>query len=324
MAAEVSKPDFSFQWSSGGSIVAPSNVKIQTGWTAEVPPFQWENFLQNRQDNAILHLFQKGISEWDATSNYYFTTSGVRSYVQGSDGLIYVAVADSVGQDPTTDVSDTYWKVAFASNIQASETAQGIIELANTAEATAGTDDLRAMTPKKCAAAVQNQSATAFTTGGSAPSLTLTPAPAITAYAANQAFRVKFSANSTGTDTLNVSGVGVKSLKQYNAFGNKVPAVFKTNQLSMVEYDGTDFVLLNRLPPNLQSGRSTGANAGTITFPIAFTTSDPTKIVVMATAENSQAGGAEIVEVSNVTTTNFLFGISNSGSIFRWLAFEGI
>lgn len=114
MAAEISKPDFSYQWSSGGAIVAPSNVKIQTGWTAEVPPFQWENYLQNRQDNAILHLFQKGISEWDAASNYYFTTSGVRSYVQGSDGQIYVAVADSLNNNPTTDTTNTYWKLAFS------------------------------------------------------------------------------------------------------------------------------------------------------------------------------------------------------------------
>lgn len=114
MAAEVSKPDFSFQWASGGSIVAPSDVKIQTGWTAEVPPFQWENFSQNRQDNAILHLFQKGISEWDAASNYYFTASGVRSYVQGSDGYIYVAVSDSLNQNPVTDTTNTYWKLAFS------------------------------------------------------------------------------------------------------------------------------------------------------------------------------------------------------------------
>ena len=125
MAAEVNKPDFSFQWASGGAIVAPSDVKIQTGWTTEVPPFQWENYLQNRQDNAILHLFQKGISEWDAASNYYFTASGTRSYVQGSDGVIYVAVQDSVGQNPTTDDSDTYWKVAFADNSTALTTTTG-------------------------------------------------------------------------------------------------------------------------------------------------------------------------------------------------------
>lgn len=113
MAAEISKPDFSYQWASGGAIVAPSDVKVQTGWTAEVPPFQWENYLQNRQDNAILHLFQKGISEWDALSNYYFTTSGTRSYVQGSNGLIYVALQDSVGQNPVSDLTQVYWKPAF-------------------------------------------------------------------------------------------------------------------------------------------------------------------------------------------------------------------
>lgn len=121
MAAEISKPDFSYQWSSGGSIVAPSNVKIQTGWTAEVPPFQWENWSQNRQDNAILHLFQKGISEWDAASNYYFTASGVRSYVQGSDGNIYVAIQDSVGQNPTTDTTNTYWAKVLGSGFTATQ-----------------------------------------------------------------------------------------------------------------------------------------------------------------------------------------------------------
>lgn len=115
MVAEVTKPDFSYVWASGGAVVMPSNVKTQTGWTAEVPPFQWENALQNRQDNAIVHLFQKGISVWDSGSNYYFTTGGVRSYVQGSDGNIYVAVQSSLGQNPVTDLSNTYWKVAFAS-----------------------------------------------------------------------------------------------------------------------------------------------------------------------------------------------------------------
>jgi hypothetical protein len=111
--AEISKPDYTYLWSSGGAIVAPSNVKIQTGWTAEVPPFQWENWSQNRQDAAISHILQKGISVWSATGEYYFTTSGERSYVQGSDGNIYVAVADSVGQNPVTDTVDAYWKIAF-------------------------------------------------------------------------------------------------------------------------------------------------------------------------------------------------------------------
>ncbi|MBI6554686.1 tail fiber protein [Pseudomonas veronii] len=94
----------------------------------------------------------------------------------------------------------------------------------------------------------QIQAGTAFTTAGSAGALTLTPTPAISAYSAPQRFRVKFSRASTGSDTLNISGLGVKSIKQYNSTGAKVAAVFALNQLADVEYDGTDMVVLDPLP----------------------------------------------------------------------------
>lgn len=110
---EISRPDFTYQWASGGSIVSPSNVKIQTGWTAEVPPFQWENWSQNRQDNALVHIFQKGISVWSSTQDYYFTASAPKAFVQGSDGLIYEAVQSSTNQNPTTDTTNSYWRQAF-------------------------------------------------------------------------------------------------------------------------------------------------------------------------------------------------------------------
>lgn len=98
------------------------------------------------------------------------------------------------------------------------------------------------------AAQAQTQSVTAFTSGGVSTALTLTPVPAIAAYAANQRFRVKFSLASTGSDTLNISGLGVKSIKQYDSTGAKVAAVFAVNQLADVEYDGTDMVVLDPLP----------------------------------------------------------------------------
>lgn len=94
----------------------------------------------------------------------------------------------------------------------------------------------------------QNQSGVAFTTTGPSSALVLTPTPAITAYSAGQRFRVKFNRASTGTDTINISGIGPKSLKQYDAAGAKVSAVFAIDQLADVEYDGTDAVLLDQLP----------------------------------------------------------------------------
>lgn len=110
--AEISKPDYTYLWSSGGAIVAPSNVKIQTGWTAEVPPFQWENWSQNRQDQAIAHVLQHGVSVWDAVTEY----QAGKSYVTGSDGKIYVALTTNTNQNPTTDTLETNWANIFKKN----------------------------------------------------------------------------------------------------------------------------------------------------------------------------------------------------------------
>lgn len=97
---------------------------------------------------------------------------------------------------------------------------------------------------------IQAQGLTAFTSAGTAPSFTLTPVPAITAYVAGQRFRVKFSTAGNGSDTLNVSGLGAKNLKQYDYTGSKVAPVTAANQLADVEYDGSEFVILDPLPVN--------------------------------------------------------------------------
>jgi hypothetical protein len=113
--ALITKPDMEFIWASGGAIVEPSDVKKQTGWTPEVPPHQWENWVQNRQDQYLAHINQRGIPAWDGLTNYL--ASGL-SYVQGTNGVVYKSVAASgpatTVQNPTTDATDTYWTIAFA------------------------------------------------------------------------------------------------------------------------------------------------------------------------------------------------------------------
>ena len=70
----------------------------------------------------------------------------------------------------------------------------------------------RAASLPTTSADIQVQLATAFTTGGTATAFTLTPAPAITANAANQRFRVKFNAAAGTTPTLAVSGQAALAL----------------------------------------------------------------------------------------------------------------
>lgn len=130
----------------------------------------------------------------------------------------------------------------------ASETSAGILKLATSALATAGVDNTTAITPQKLAAGIQTQAFTAFTSAGTAPAFTLTPSPAITAYAANQRFQVAFAAAGGAAPTLNVSGIGPKNLKQYTATGVKIAAVIAAGQTSDVFYDGTDLVVLDQLP----------------------------------------------------------------------------
>lgn len=111
----ITKPDFTYVWASGGAVVAPNDAKKQLGWVAEAPPFQYDNWLQNRQDQMLAHINQRGIPQWDGLTNY---ESGGLSYVQGSDGKVYKSVAASgpasVVSNPTTDGTDTYWTIAFA------------------------------------------------------------------------------------------------------------------------------------------------------------------------------------------------------------------
>lgn len=122
----IVKPNYKYIWAVGGDIVEPTDLKKQQGWTAEVPPFQYENWIQNRQDQYLAHINQRGIPAWDGQTEY---EAGGLSYVQGSDGKIYKSVAasgpTSTVKDPTTDATDTYWKVAFADLGQFLDQTQG-------------------------------------------------------------------------------------------------------------------------------------------------------------------------------------------------------
>jgi hypothetical protein len=110
--ANISKPGkLNLLWASGGDILDPGDTKYQTGWGVEVPPRQWENYIQNKQDQAIAHINQHGIAVWDPETEYQADTS----YTQGAtNGTIYRAKVTHSGQNPELDNLNTYWDIAFA------------------------------------------------------------------------------------------------------------------------------------------------------------------------------------------------------------------
>ena len=88
---------------------------------------------------------------------------------------------------------------------------------------------------------VQDQAFTwCGTAGGTANALTLTPNPAITAYAAGQTFTFVSGAVNTGAATVNVSGIGVKTL-QTGGGNTLVGGEIPNATLCTIIYDGTAF-----------------------------------------------------------------------------------
>lgn len=111
--SQILKPaNLSLTWASGGDILDPGAGKYATGWAVEIPPRQWFNYLDNRQDTALAHINQHGVVVWDATTEYQED----KSYVQGvTNGTIYRCIQTHTNQDPELDVGNVYWIIAFAS-----------------------------------------------------------------------------------------------------------------------------------------------------------------------------------------------------------------
>jgi hypothetical protein len=75
-------------------------------------------------------------------------------------------------------------------------------------------------------------------------SYAITPSPAITAYAAGQMFRFKANTANTGACTLNVNGLGAKTIKK-DVSTDLATGDILANQIVTVVYDGTNMQLVS-------------------------------------------------------------------------------
>jgi hypothetical protein len=98
-------------WASGGDRIYPGDTKYATGWQVEIPPRQYFNEIDYKQDQMLAHLNQHGIPVWDSETEY----QADRSYVQGSTGTVYRCVQTHTAQNPDLDTNNDYWIIAFAS-----------------------------------------------------------------------------------------------------------------------------------------------------------------------------------------------------------------
>lgn len=140
-------------------------------------------------------------------------------------------------------------QLSTAASGAATEGTAGTVQLATAAALFAGTDiggsgASVVAVPSKLAVLAQDNKYIYASTAGVADTYTLTITPAVTAYAAGQVFLAKVHATNTGASTINVSGLGAKSIVKQGG------AALEAGDLTLGEvitigYDGTNFQLLS-------------------------------------------------------------------------------
>lgn len=122
---DITKLDMTKIWAASGDKVQPIDSQIASGWLVQQIPRQTWNWFENRQDQNIAYLLQKGIPEWDSTTEYIIN----KSYVQRA-GIVYKAILTSTGVDPTGN--PLTWVKAFPESSDSLEALRILIPAANT------------------------------------------------------------------------------------------------------------------------------------------------------------------------------------------------
>lgn len=120
------------------------------------------------------------------------------------------------------------------------------------------------------------------TTSGTANNYTITLSPAPTSYIDGMAVSVKINIQNTGASTININGLGAKSILKGN--GNVVSSGnLKANSIYTLRYNGTSFILQGEggeygtaTQTEVLSGYTIGTENGLLNGTISKITSEPT------------------------------------------------
>lgn len=137
--------------------------------------------------------------------------------------------------------------IAIAGSPDASTTVKGIVQEATQAQRDAGTGvgstSARLFSNPSTERGKLINDYAVDASGTDSYAITITPA--ITAYTAGQRFTFKAGTANTGACTLNVSGLGAKTIKK-DVSSDLATGDILANQIVEVEYDGTNMQLLSR------------------------------------------------------------------------------
>jgi len=131
-------------------------------------------------------------------------------------------------------------------DVAATTTTPGIVELATTAEVTAGTDTTRVITPSSLPIQIQDSHYSYAADAQANDTYVITLVPAIAAYVTGQVFHFKANTANTGAATLNVNTRGAITIKKLND-QDLATGDIEAGQIVTVVYDGTNFQMQSQI-----------------------------------------------------------------------------
>lgn len=175
---------------------------------------------------------------------------------------------------------------------------------------------------------------TVYTTGGTSTAYTLTPSPAIAAYATGQSFFVNFNAASGAAPTLAISGVATPpNLVKQNpdgTFTNIAANDIPSGHRSRVTLISSTQVMVERLPSAVLSGTAQATTSGTskdftsipagtkrITVMLADVS---TNGISLQQVQIGDSGGVEVTGYNSAATTNGVSVTSTTGFLVNYRA----
>lgn len=195
--ADIIRPVYNEIWASSGEFFSPGSAKISSGWVQELMPYQYENFLQNRNDTSIAYLLQKGVPEWVSTQEYIAN----KSVVSYSSNL-YIAIQTNTDVTPT---ESTTWR-----KLTVTLTSNGTVPVSSGGTGATTASEARANLGLGTAATISADSIVLKSATGNAPAadrwtnaITLTLSGAATG---NTSF------DGSSNSTLNITGLNASSI----------------------------------------------------------------------------------------------------------------
>jgi hypothetical protein len=244
------------------------------------------------------------------------TTNLNASTPLGYDGTASITTNDQLATKAYVD------GVVVSGAPDANTTTKGIVEEATQAEV-----DAKTQTGATGAKLFQNLSTVRSTLlsdyvidTGAADVYVITPVPAITAYATGQIFSFKAANTNTTTSTVAVSGLAVKTIKKADGATNLAAGDIVSGQMVVVEYDGTNFQMLNPVAPVALTSASlkfggTGAD-GALTISSGTTTIDCANAAfVVKNYTSISITGTGALSFSNPNSSGTTIALRSQGAV---------